>query len=514
MKQSVSVLVVMIIALLIGSTFACISAGQNSISNITALPSQVFSKNDTKPPSVNIAYPAYPPTITTGRIIIEGTANDSESGIKTVSASAHVFPFGGNFSINLAPSPISSENNNWSHWSVPLLINTTGTYRVVISASDNAGNNGYSETTINAILSPSEAAVPKIAFVRPSFTEAAYSDHGFYTFYYKYKFPPFGKKITTDLDMFTVKTPVSIPERQNETGLRHLSNLTALIPLNGTELRDVSFDGSPDPQKFWMPFVDHVKKAVPSAIVTVMRDEDVNDGHIFSTDKNKTNAYDILLLFHNEYVTQDEYNNLKQFVSKGGTIVFIDSNIFYGQVRYDKDNRTVTLVKGHNWQFDGKAASRSVSERWYNDTKEWVGGNFLENDIHDNITFTNNPFNYTHFEEQFVNNPKAKIIIDYGIKFPKDYLVFETFPPDKKDGNITVATYSLNYGKGKVIMMGLYGQNLAENERFIKVFDNLIIHQALCSNLQPCNMNKASSSNISHNNTVSSIQSSPFPFMG
>ena len=116
-------------------------------------------QNDTKPPSVNITYPSYPPTITTGRIIIEGTANDSESGIKTVSASAHVFPFGGNFSINLTPSPISSENNNWSHWSIPLLINTTGTYRVVISASDNAGNNGYSETTINAILSPSEDGI-------------------------------------------------------------------------------------------------------------------------------------------------------------------------------------------------------------------------------------------------------------------------------------------------------------------------------------------------------------------
>ena len=68
--------------------------------------------------------------------------------------------------------------------------------------------------------------------------------------------------------MFTVKTPVSVPERQNETGLRHLSNLTALVP------------SDPDLQKFWMPFVDHVKKAVPSAIVTVMRDEDVNDGHI------------------------------------------------------------------------------------------------------------------------------------------------------------------------------------------------------------------------------------------
>jgi hypothetical protein len=76
-------------------------------------------------------------------------------------------------------------------------------------------------------------------------------------------------------------------------------------------------------QYFWLHFIDHVKKAVPNAIVTVMRDEDVHDGHIFNTDNNKTNAYDILLLFHNEYVTQNQYNNLKQFVSNGGTIVLL-----------------------------------------------------------------------------------------------------------------------------------------------------------------------------------------------
>ena len=75
-----------------------------------------------------------------------------------------------------------------------------------------------------------------------------------------------------------------------------------------------------------------------------------------------------------------------------------------------------------------KLARRSVQERWYNETKEWVGGNYLISEINDRISFTNNPFNYftnnafnyTHFEEQFVNNPKAKIIIDYGIKFPPE----------------------------------------------------------------------------------------------
>ena len=227
-----------------------------------------------------------------------------------------------------------------------------------------------------------------------------------------------------------------------------------------------------------------------------MRDEDVNDGHIFNADNNKSNAYDVLLLLHNEYVTQSEYSNLKQFVDNGGKIVFIDSDVFYAQVRYDKQNHTISLVKGHDWQFDGKVARRSVPERWYNETKQWVGGNFLVNDIHEHITFANNPFNYTHFEEQFVNNPKDQIVTNYGIKFPKDYLQYEVFPPDKQNGNITIATYTLSYGAGRVIMIGLYGQNLVDNKPFINFFDKLITYNALCYKLQPCNLSQLPSTTI------------------
>jgi hypothetical protein len=249
----------------------------------------------------------------------------------------------------------------------------------------------------------------KIAFVRPTFTEAAYQVHGFYTFYFKYKFPPFGKKITTDLDMLTVKTPKSVSEEQDtshlESNLRHFSNVTALIPF------------SPDQKSFWMPFVNHVIGDVSSnSTVTVMRDEDVNDGHIFNSD-NKTNAYDPLLLFHNEYVTQKEYDNLKRFVSNGGT---------------------------------------------------------LENFIRNNVTFTNNPFNYKHFEEEFANNPNDKIIIDYGIKYPKYW---------KRITDNPVATYTLNYGKGRVITIGLTARHLAHNERSLNFFDDQIIPRTLCPNL-------------------------------
>jgi hypothetical protein len=501
-NKIISTLIVITTSLLLiceigtGVSFASVIENGNQTNSTSAsVPTtQVFHYYSIPPPSLNITYPSYPPTVTTGKIIIQGTANDSKSGIRGVSASAHVFPFNGNFTVNLASSPSPIRPNNWSHWSVPLIINTTGTYRIVISASNNAGNTSYAETTINAALpaktpqavtSNTEHQSPKIAFVRPTFTEAAYQPHGFYTFYFKYKFPPFGKNITTDLDMLTVKTPVSVAEFQNVTGLKHLSNFTALIP---------TYD--PDLQKFWIPLTNTVKKDVPTATVTVMRDEDVNDGHIFNADNNKSNAYDLLLLFHNEYVTQSEYNNLKQFVNNGGKIVFIDGDVLYAQVRYDKQNHTISLVKGHDWQFDGKVARRSVPERWYNETKEWVGGNFLVNDIHNNVTFANNPFNYTHFEEQFVNNPNDKILLNYEIKLPKDYLQYNVFPPDKQNGNITVATYALDYGAGRVIMLGIYGQNLVNNKSFINFFDNLVKHVALCYKLEPCNSNQPHSTTI------------------
>jgi len=445
------------------------------------------SQNDTIRPSINITYPEYPPTVTSGKIIIQGTANDSGSGIQNVSAVAHTFPFNGHFRVPLVSQPIPISPNNWSHWSVPLITNNSNIYRVVITARDKAGNVNYAETTINAPLEKNYALatkdiLPKVAFIRPTFTEAAYQVHGFYEFYFKYGFPPFGKKITTDLDMLTVKTPKSVPEfRANN--IKHLSNITSLIPVNGTELHDISYNYFPVPQKFWLPFIDHVKKVAPNATVTVMRDEDVHDGHIFYGD-NKTNAYDILFLSHNEYVTQAEYDNLRQFVKNGGTIVFIDANPLYVEVSYDRGNHTITLVKGHSWQFDGKVATRmKIPERWYNETKDWVGANYMINYIKNKITFTNNPFNYTHFEEQFVNNPKDKIIIDYGIKFPPEDNVTSAFTKTRK-----VATYTLDYGKGKVIMLGLSARLLVDNQGFMKFFDNHILPIALCPKFQFCHI--------------------------
>jgi hypothetical protein len=227
-----------------------------------------------------------------------------------------------------------------------------------------------------------------------------------------------------------------------------------------------------DPERaYFMPIMKSVKEFTPESSVTIIADQDVHDGIIFKRDGS--NAYKALFMLHNEYVTQQEYDNLKRFVSNGGTIVFIDGNVFYAEVKYDREYCTATLVKGHDWEFDGNAATKSVSERYFDENREWMGSNYMKNAIWDPVSFSNNPFNYTHFEENYVTNPNATILHDYGFK------VGDNYESEPWHGNATIATYELSYGNGKVIGLGVYGQNESDNPAFLEFFEKTVLMHAL-----------------------------------
>ena len=124
-----------------------------------------------------------------------------------------------------------------------------------------------------------------------------------------------------------------------------------------------------------MGYLDmHLSLLTPKNNVSVLTDIDVDRGSIFMNN-NTTNRYDILILGHQEYVTQQEYSYLKKFVANGGTMILLDGNVFYAQVGYDRNTQTITLIKGHGWAFNGKSAWKSVIERWRNETSQWVGSN-------------------------------------------------------------------------------------------------------------------------------------------
>ena len=275
-----------------------------------------------------------------------------------------------------------------------------------------------------------------IAVVMPTFTAAAYTN-AFYVFYNKYINVTRGVNITTDLNLLSSK--VTNEPSSSASGL-------AMLYLLG-----------------------NLKWITPDSNVDFHTDQDVDAGSIFQA--NGSNAYDVIILGHQEYVTQREYDNFKQFVGNGGTMIILDGNVFYAEVKHDNNTDTVTLVKGHSWAFNGKSAWRSVDERWKNETAQWVGSNYISGIS----KFANNPFDYLPHEEQYTTNPKDVILLNYNATIPSNI----SRDISNKSGSIFVATYELNYLKGKVIALGFYSDDIITNGSFDRYFDSLLLQYAV-----------------------------------
>ncbi len=280
----------------------------------------------------------------------------------------------------------------------------------------------------------------RIALVEPTFTAAAYNN-SFYVFYQKYNNDPATANITSDINLLSnkvAKYPTITPTTKVHSAFAMLSLLKNL------------------------------KLIGPDSNITVLTDADVDNGSIFENNAhgivdNSINIYDVIVLGHQEYVTQTEYYNLKNFVSNGGTTILLDANVFYAQVRLDRNTDTITLVKGHGWAFNGESAWKSVSERWAKETSQWVGSNYLCYSC--DITFANDPWEYQHHEEQYITNPSDKILMNYNAS-----LLHYPIPSLRP----VIATYELNYQKGKVISLGIYSDDIITNEKFDRYFDGLL----------------------------------------
>ena len=90
-----------------------------------------------------------------------------------------------------------------------------------------------------------------------------------------------------------------------------------------------------------LSLINNLKLIGPDSNITVLTDADVDNGSIFENNAHgivdtSSNRYDVIILGHQEYVTQKEYDNLKNFVSNGGTMILLDGNVFYAQVRLDQ----------------------------------------------------------------------------------------------------------------------------------------------------------------------------------
>jgi hypothetical protein len=302
----------------------------------------------------------------------------------------------------------------------------------------------------------------RVAIVDPTFTDAAYGSDGFYDFYFKYHNIDKSLVVTTDLSFMTSEIP-----------------------------RPEYID-----RNYYIPLIDHLRDDTTIEL-SIIRDQDVHAGMLWGSDGIPD--YDALILLHSEYVTIQEYEYLRKYVADGGVIIFLDANIFYAEVTYDENSCTVTLVKGHDWEFDGTSVRRSVAERFFDENREWMGSNFIVRDIRDPVEFGKNPFEYVHFEENYINNPRAKVLLDYEAEIIdsapqtvptfllhgvlRDYFgidsggYLDTTNQDNRGKRI--ATYELDHGEGKGIMLGLYGQNLLTNSAFMDYLDSVLLTRAI-----------------------------------
>jgi len=286
----------------------------------------------------------------------------------------------------------------------------------------------------------------RIGFINPTFTYAAYQNNSFYNFYSKYySLAGPHTNITTDLSLIRDKK----------------------VPHEFFLLYDQKPGQPPGiPHKHLLDrLVDTVAFLAPTSNLTFINDQELHAGKIFYP--NGSNSLDLLILVHEEYQTQEGYDNLKRFVAQGGTIIFMESNVLTVEVKYDPAKDTITLVKGHLFQFDGKVARRSVEERWLNETAGWLGSNFLPK-FDKNTYFKDMPFNYTHTEEQYLSNPNVTILYDYKV-----------FDPLDPKFNKTVAAYEMKYGKGKILNSALFGDKIDNDKQFFEFFKSILLPRAI-----------------------------------
>jgi hypothetical protein len=315
--------------------------------------------------------------------------------------------------------------------------------------------------------------VKKVALIKNKFTYAAYQNGSFYNFYDMHS-PEMFDRIDDDLN-------TTITENLNLLKNRPIPSGPFPFYLHPTYKDEPYIE-------YYNLIHDLLKNN--NSTVSNLTDMDVDQGRIFS--ENGSNVFDLLIMFHNEYISQPEYDNLKKFVENGGTILFTEGNVLYAEVDYDPDNETITLVKGHNWEFNGTVAKNSVPERWLDENREWMGSNFLIVPSYDHLPFRFNPFNYNHTEEQYVTNPNAKILLNYeAYNLPDKYI------------NATVATYEMQYGKGKVVHLGLWGHMVRENPVFVDYIKRVLIPLALGQNITA--INDKFVNNASYYNTTNPI---------
>ena len=288
----------------------------------------------------------------------------------------------------------------------------------------------------------------RVALVMPVFTSTPYSQYmqgSFYAFYHKYASQD--GNITTDLDWLSTSVA---------SGLKLSSGWGNSFPLyeflNSTASRNCGL--------------------VMGRNLHVVSDINVTQGALSSD--NCLAKFDAVVVGFSEYVTKGEYTQFVNFVSHGGKLVLMSSDAFQVMVDYNRTTGKETYVSGHGFAFNGKSAWRSSARPF--DISSFIGSV--------DCCFRNG--NYSGAIVNATNTIGAKLGASFGNTVFKSYIPHEENSVTNRSHTSIIATfqrgtgplvaaYVHQYGKGEVVCLCVFGDDIILSDSSAQYFALLAI---------------------------------------
>jgi hypothetical protein len=304
----------------------------------------------------------------------------------------------------------------------------------------------------------------RIALVMPTFTSTPYSQYPSSSFYGFYKAYMYTKgNITTNLSW--LQTNVSSAAGYN-FGWGH--DIFLFEFLNSTAAQQCGIFLGKN--------------------VKVINDIDINNGGLFAV--NGSRLFDYVIIGHEEYATQRQYDQYRAYVAAGGTLIIVSANNFFAKVTYNTKTGIESFVIGHGIGFNGKSAWHTRFEPYWKNNTDWVGSNYWTGCCH------NNSGTYMHGATLVNGTGIARgLMSGYGRTVFSDFHEGESnYITNMTDTSLIAvfynnhnmtASYIHRYREGQVISLGVYGENTVGEDPTIQYFLVLALQSPSPASLTP-----------------------------
>src|SRR5271157_1644905 len=323
-----------------------------------------------------------------------------------------------------------------------------------VSVNSNLSTFNSTSTQVTTCLDrsgqPRVSPSTRVALVQPIFTATPYSQYiygSFYAFYKKY-YSAVGN-ITTDLKLLNTSV---VSGKSFNFGWGHS------YPL-------YSFMKSKAAQNCGL---------VLGKNLNVVSDINVTQGALFA--KNGSANFDVVVYGFAEYLTTHQYSQLMKFVAQGGRLVIMGGDSFQVRVYYNPKNGFETYIVGHGFTYNNRTAWLSSPHWWNPYLTRFIGA-------------VDCCFRIGTYSGATVNKTN---VIGAALASVFGDTVFKAYTPHEEDSaqNLSrtsiiamfrnssgtlVATYVHQYGKGVVICMCVFADDVILEDKSAQYFTMLAI---------------------------------------